>query len=64
MIFCDSSFLIALLVKKDYFHRSATSHAAGFTESIPFTLPPPCFRARTHFAHSISASGIWPKRRA
>ncbi len=38
MIFCDSSFLIALLVEKDYFHRSAISHAAGFTESIPFTL--------------------------
>lgn len=38
MIFCDSSFLIALLVEKDYFHPSATSHAAGFTESIPYTL--------------------------
>ena len=38
MIFCDSSFLIALLVAKDYFHPVATAHAAGFTESIPYTL--------------------------
>lgn len=38
MIFCDSSFLIALLVAKDSFHPVATSHAAEFTESIPYTL--------------------------
>jgi predicted nucleic acid-binding protein len=38
MIFCDSSFLIALLVEKDYFHAAAASQAAGFTESIPYTL--------------------------
>lgn len=38
MTYCDSSFLLALLLPKDFFHRHATPLAARFTESIPFTL--------------------------
>ncbi len=38
MIFCDSSFLIALILKTDFFHDGAAALAAKFTESIPFTL--------------------------
>jgi len=38
MTFCDSSFLLALLLPGDFFHRHATVPAVRFTESIPYTL--------------------------
>lgn len=38
MIYCDSSFLLALLLPKDYFHRHAVPVAMRFKEGIPFTL--------------------------
>lgn len=37
MTFCDSSFLLALLLPGDFFHAHATPVAAKFHESIPFT---------------------------
>lgn len=37
MTFCDSSFLLALMLPGDYFHPHAASVAAKFRESIPFT---------------------------
>ncbi len=37
MTFCDSSFLLALLLPGDFFHRHAAPVAAKFRESIPFT---------------------------
>ena len=38
MTYCDSSFLLALLLPGDFFHRPAAQLAARFTESIPYTL--------------------------
>ncbi|MBU3666091.1 MAG: type II toxin-antitoxin system VapC family toxin [Chthoniobacterales bacterium] len=38
MTFCDSSFLLALLLPGDFFHRHALPVAAQFRESIPYTL--------------------------
>ncbi len=38
MTYCDSSFLLALLLPGDFFHRHATPLASRFTESIPYTL--------------------------
>ena len=38
MTYCDSSFLLALLLPGDFFHRHAAPLAARFTESIPYTL--------------------------
>lgn len=38
MTFCDSSFLLALLLPRDFFHRHATPLAARFREGIPYTL--------------------------
>lgn len=38
MTYCDSSFLLALLLPRDFFHRHAAPMAARFTESIPYTL--------------------------
>jgi predicted nucleic acid-binding protein len=38
MIYCDTSFLLALYVESDPFHAQAAKVAAKFTESIPFTL--------------------------
>lgn len=38
MTFCDSSFLLALLLPRDFFHIHAARLAARFTESIPYTL--------------------------
>jgi len=38
MIYCDSSFLLALLLPGDFFHTHAATVAARFTESIPYTL--------------------------
>jgi len=38
MIYCDTSFLLALYVEADPFHTQATKIAARFKESIPFTL--------------------------
>jgi predicted nucleic acid-binding protein len=38
MTYCDSSFLLALLLPRDFFHHYATPLAARFTESIPYTL--------------------------
>jgi predicted nucleic acid-binding protein len=38
MTFCDSSFLLALLLPGDFFHPYAAVVAARFTESIPYTL--------------------------
>jgi len=38
MIYCDSSFLLALLLPGDFFHAHATPAASRFTESIPYTL--------------------------
>ena len=38
MTYCDSSFLLALLVPGDFFHPHAVPLAARFTESIPYTL--------------------------
>ncbi len=37
MTYCDSSFLLALLLPGDFFHRHAAPLAARFTESIPYT---------------------------
>lgn len=39
MTFCDSSFLLALLLPGDFFHRHAAPVAARFRKSIPYTLP-------------------------
>jgi hypothetical protein len=36
--YCDSRFLLALLLPGDFFHRHAAPLAARFTESIPYTL--------------------------
>ena len=38
MIYCDSSFLLALWLPADFFHRHANPVAARFTTSIPYTL--------------------------
>jgi len=38
MTYCDSSFLLALLLPDDFFHPHAARLAARFIESIPFTL--------------------------
>jgi hypothetical protein len=38
MTYCDSSFLLALLLPGDFFHCHATPLATHFTESIPYTL--------------------------
>lgn len=38
MTYCDSSFLLALLLPRDFFHRHAAPLAARFTESIAYTL--------------------------
>lgn len=38
MTFCDSSFLLALLLPGDFFHVHAARAAARFQESIPYTL--------------------------
>lgn len=38
MIYCDSSFLLALLLPKDFFHSYAVPVAVRFKEGIPFTL--------------------------
>ena len=38
MIYCDSSFLVALYVKRDAFHLHAARIAARFQEPIPYTL--------------------------
>lgn len=38
MTYCDSSFLLALLLPGDFFHPHAARLAARFLESIPFTL--------------------------
>ncbi len=38
MTFCDSSFLLALLLPRDFFHSHAAPLAARFRESIPYTL--------------------------
>ncbi len=38
MIYCDSSFLLALLLPGDFFHAHAAPVAARFTESLPYTL--------------------------
>jgi predicted nucleic acid-binding protein len=37
MTFCDSSFLLALLLPGDFFHTPAAAVASRFRESIPFT---------------------------
>ena len=38
MTYCDSSFLIALMLPGDFFHPHAARLAARFREGIPFTL--------------------------
>jgi predicted nucleic acid-binding protein len=38
MTYCDSSFLLALLLPGDFFHPTASAIAAQFTESIAYTL--------------------------
>lgn len=38
MIYCDTSFLLALYVPADPFHPQAIKKAAKFKEPIPFTL--------------------------
>ncbi len=38
MTYCDSSFLLALPLPGDFFHRHAAPLAARFTGSIPYTL--------------------------
>jgi predicted nucleic acid-binding protein len=38
MIYCDSSFILALLLPADFFHPHAVPVAARFTEGIPYTL--------------------------
>lgn len=38
MIYCDSSFILAVLLPGDFFHPHALPVAARFTESIPLTL--------------------------
>ncbi len=38
MTYCDSSFLLALLLPGDFFHRHAAPLAARFTDSVPYTL--------------------------
>ncbi|MFZ4775656.1 MAG: type II toxin-antitoxin system VapC family toxin [Terrimicrobiaceae bacterium] len=38
MTYCDSSFLLALLLPGDFFHRYAAPLAARFTESLPYIL--------------------------
>lgn len=38
MTYCDSSFLLALLLPGDFFHRHAVPIAARFSKSIPYTL--------------------------
>jgi hypothetical protein len=37
MIYCDSSFLVALYVKRDFFHLQASKIAAQFREPIAYT---------------------------
>jgi len=37
MTFCDSSFLLGLLLPGDFFHRHALPVAAKFREGIPYT---------------------------
>ncbi len=37
MIYCDSSFLLALFLPTDFFHRHANPVAARFTTGIPYT---------------------------
>jgi predicted nucleic acid-binding protein len=36
--YCDSSFLLALILPRDFFHCHAAPLAARFKESIPYTL--------------------------
>lgn len=38
MIYCDTSFLLALYLPFDPFHARAAKRAAKFTQGIPFTL--------------------------
>lgn len=38
MIYCDSSFLVALYIKRDAFHLQAAEIAARFQKPIPYTL--------------------------
>ncbi|MCE0496465.1 MAG: PIN domain-containing protein [Methylacidiphilales bacterium] len=38
MIYCDTSFLLALYVERDFFHFQASRLAAKFKEPIPLTL--------------------------
>lgn len=38
MTYCDSSFLVSLLIPGDFFYPHATAVAARFRESIPYTL--------------------------
>lgn len=38
MTYCDSSFLLALLLPRDFFHPHAARLAVRFRESIPLTL--------------------------
>lgn len=38
MTYCDSSFLLALILPQDFFHCHAAPLAARFTDSIPYTL--------------------------
>jgi|SRR6516164_2225495 len=38
MIYCDTSFLLALYVQRDFFNPQALKVAAKFTDPIPYTL--------------------------
>jgi predicted nucleic acid-binding protein len=38
MIYCDTSFLLALYVQRDFFNPQALKAAAKFTNPIPYTL--------------------------
>jgi predicted nucleic acid-binding protein len=38
MIYCDTSFLLALYVRRDFFNPHALKAAANFTDPIPYTL--------------------------
>lgn len=38
MIYCDTSFLLALYVRRDFFNPQALKAAAKFTDPIPYTL--------------------------
>jgi predicted nucleic acid-binding protein len=38
MIYCDTSFLLALYVQRDFFNPQALKAAAKFTDPIPYTL--------------------------